>query len=190
MSSALEGRPVAFLVATEGTEQVELTEPWQAVASEHGVPALVSQSSGEVKLFRHLDRGDTWPVDVTLDTARAEDYAALVLPGGVANADHLRMDERAVDFVREIVDRGRPVAVICHGPWILVEADAVRGRTLTSYPSLRTDIRNAGGTWVDREVVVCEQGRNVMLSSRTPDDLPVFCRTLLEQFSRHSAYAG
>jgi protease I len=148
MTDMLAGVPVAFLCATEGTEQVELTEPWETVRREGGKPTLVSLKPGEVALFNHLDRGDTWPVDITVDRARPADYAALVLPGGVANPDQLRMDGMAVEFVRRFTDGGRPVAVICHGSWTLIEADAVRGRTLTSYPSLRTDIRNAGGRWV------------------------------------------
>lgn len=168
MAGKLTGERVAFLVATEGTEQVELTE--------------VSRRSGEVALSNHLDRGDTWPEDRTVDAARPEDYAGLVLPGGVANPDQLRMDQAAVNFVREFVDNGRPVAVICHDPSTLVEADAVRGRTLTSYPSVRTDIRNAGSQWVDEPVVVCDQGPNVLVSSRSPGDLPAFREALVEQF--------
>jgi protease I len=190
MTGTLDGLPVAFLAATEGTEQVELTEPWEAVTRAGGVPKLVSQKSGEIQMFRHLDKGDRWRVDATLDRARAEDFGALVLPGGVANPDQLRMDERAVRFVRAFVDAGKPVAVICHGPWTLVEADAVRGRTLTSWPSVRTDIRNAGGTWEDSEVVVCDQGPNILVSSRKPDDLPAFCQTLVREFSRQSAHTG
>jgi protease I len=183
MAGKLAGQRVAFLAAPEGTEQVELTEPWQAVRSEGGEPVLVSLQPGEVVLFHHLDKGDTWPVDVTVDRARPDDYLGLVLPGGVANPDQLRMDQRAVDFVRGFVDSGRPVAVICHGPWTLVEADAVRGRTLTSYPSVRTDISNAGGQWVDEPVVICDQGPNVLVSSRNPKDLRLFCQALVEQFS-------
>jgi len=187
MADKLAGQRVAFLVATEGTEQVELTEPWEAVSRAGGEPQLVSLRSGEVALFNHLDRGDTWPVDTTVDSARPDDYAALVLPGGVANPDQLRMDQAAVGFVRGFVESGRPVAVICHGPWTLIEANAVRGRTLTSYPSVRTDIRNAGGQWVDEPVVVCDQGPNVLISSRSPGDLPAFCETLVEQFSAQRA---
>jgi protease I len=190
MAGRLEGVPVAFLVAPEGTEQVELTEPWKKVRDEGGVPALVSLRPGEVALFRHLDRGDTWPVDVTVDRVRARDYAALVLPGGVANPDRLRTDERAVGFVRAFAESGRPIAVICHGPWTLVEADLVRDRTITSWPSLRTDIRNAGGNWVDREVVVSEEGNHVLVSSRRPADLAAFCETLTEQFSRQATRAA
>lgn len=183
MAGKLAGQRVAFLVATEGTEQVELTEPWEAVRQAGGEPQLVSLRSGEVALFNHLDRGDAWPVDTTVDSARPDDYAALVLPGGVANPDQLRMDQAAVGFARGFVESGRPVAVICHGPWTLIEANAVRGRRLTSYPSVRTDIRNAGGEWVDEPVVVCDQGPNVLISSRSPGDLPAFCETLVEQFS-------
>lgn len=189
MAGKLEGLRVAFLVANEGTEQVELTEPWETVKREGGTPTLVSLKSGEAALFNHLDRGDTWPVDVTVDKARVEDYHALVLPGGVANPDRLRTDKRAVAFVRAFVDSGKPIAVICHGPWTLVEADAVHGRTFTSWPSLRTDIGNAGGNWVDREVVVSDQGPSVIVSSRKPDDLPAFCRTFTDQFARQAAGA-
>lgn len=189
MADRLAGMPVAFLVAGEGTERVELTEPWQAVQNEGGRPVLVSPEPGEVTLFNHLDKDGTWPVDVTVEQVRVTEYAALVLPGGVANPDQLRMDSRAVGFVRSIVDSGRPVAVICHGPWTLVEADAVRGRTLASYPSLRTDIINAGGSWVDQQVVVDDSGPNVIVSSRNPKDLPAFCDTLVEQFSRQAAGA-
>lgn len=187
MADRLAGLPVAFLVAGEGTERVELTEPWEAVRREGGRPALLSPEPGEVTLFNHLDKDGTWPVDVTVAQARVTDYAGLVLPGGVANADKIRMDQRAVGFVRTIVDSGRPVAVICHGPWIMVDADVVRGRTLTSYPSLRSDIVNAGGSWVDKDVVVDDNGPNVIISSRRPSDLPVFSASLIEQFSRQAA---
>lgn len=189
MAGRLEGLPVAFLVAAEGTEKVELTQPWEVVTDEAGIAKLVSQRSGEVALFDHLDRDGTWPVDVSLDSAKVDDFAGLVLPGGVANPDQLRMDQRAVDFVRGFFDAGKPVAVICHGPWSLIEADAVRGRTITSYPSLRTDLRNAGASWVDEEVIVDDQGPNLLISSRNPNDLPAFCRTLVEQFSRQTAGA-
>jgi deglycase len=189
MAGRLDGLSVAFLIAAEGTERIELTEPWETVRREGGNPTLVSPKSGEAALFNHLDPAGTWPVDVTVDRARPEDYAALVLPGGVANPDQLRMDERAVAFVRAFVDGGKPIAVICHGPWTLVEADAVRGRKLTSWPSVRTDIRNAGGDWVDQEVMVCDRGPNVIVSSRKPDDLPAFCAALVEQFARQTAGA-
>jgi protease I len=178
MAGGLEGKTIAFL-ATEGVEQVELTEPWSAVEQAGGRPRLVSLEAGHVQAFDHLDKADTFPVDATVADADAADYDGLVLPGGVANPDFLRMDERAVALVRAFFEAAKPVAVICHGPWTLVEADVVRGRTLTSWPSLRTDIRNAGGTWVDEEVHV-DQG---LVSSRRPDDLPAFCAKLVEEFA-------
>jgi protease I len=184
MTDELRDRTVAFLIAPEGVEQVELTEPWKAVQAEGGRPRLVSTQPGQAQAFHHLDKGDTFPVDLTVDEARVEDFDALVLPGGVANPDLLRMSEPAVGLVHDFVTGGKPVAVICHGPWTLVEADVVRGRTLTSWPSLRTDIRNAGGTWVDEEVVVCDNGPGRLISSRKPDDLPAFCKTLVAEFAR------
>jgi protease I len=177
MTDELEGRKVAFLVANEGVEQVELTEPWQAVKDAGGTPELISLESGEVQAFNHLDKADTFPVDRTVAEADAADYDGLVLPGGVANPDELRTDEDAVAFARAFFDAGKPVAAICHAPWTLVEADVVRDRTLTSWPSLKTDIRNAGGRWVDEEVVV-DQG---LVTSRKPDDLEAFCAKLVEQ---------
>lgn len=165
---------VAFLVAPEGIEQVELTEPWRAVEQAGGTPVLLSTEAGTVQAFHHLEKGDTFEVDEVVEGADPDDYDALVLPGGVANPDALRTDEAAVEFVRRFVDSGRTVAAICHAPWTLVEADAVRGRTLTSWPSLRTDIANAGAMWVDEEVVV--DGN--LVTSRNPDDLPAFCREL------------
>jgi len=183
MSQELEGRTVAFIVSNEGVEQAELTRPWKAVSDAGGRPVLVAPAAGTVQAFIHLDKADTFPVDQTTADARVEVFDAAVLPGGVANADELRTDERAVALVKEFFDSGRPVGVICHGPWTIVEADRVRGRTLTSWPSLQTDIRNAGGAWVDREVQVCEAGSNVLVSSRKPDDLDAFNAKLLEVFS-------
>jgi protease I len=177
MAGKLDGKKVAFLVAPEGAEQVELTEPWKAVEGAGGTPELLSTEPGEVQAFNHLDKGDTFAVDRTVDAASATEYDALVLPGGVANPDFLRTDEDAVAFVRAFFEDAKPVAVICHGPWTLVEADVLRGRKITSWPSLQTDIRNAGGTWVDQEVVV-DQG---LVSSRKPDDLPAFCAKLVEE---------
>ena len=184
MSGELQGKTVAFLVAAEGIEQVELTEPWQAVQQAGGTPHLVSAERGNVQAMNHLDKGDTFPVDVTLDQADVSAYDALVLPGGVANPDQLRTQPRAVAFAKSFFDAGKPVAVICHGPWTLVEADVVRGRTLTSWPSVRTDIRNAGGHWVDEEVAVCTAGPNTLVSSRKPDDLKAFCQQLVDTISQ------
>ena len=172
----LSGKRIAFL-ATDGVEQVELTEPWHAVEEAGGTPELISLEEGEIQGFQHLDKGQTFRVDHAVRDVDPEGYDGLVLPGGVANPDRLRMDEDAVAFVRSFVDEGKPIGVICHGPWTLVEADAVRGRTLTSFASLRTDIRNAGGTWVDEEVHV-EDG---IVSSRKPDDLPAFCAKVVEE---------
>nr|WP_202446742.1 type 1 glutamine amidotransferase domain-containing protein [Streptomyces sp. SID5468] len=173
---------IAFLVAPEGVEQVELTEPWRAVAEAGGTPRLVSTDSGKVQGYNHLDKADTFPVDQTVAEATVDEYDGLVLPGGVANPDFLRMDAKAVAFTKGFFDAGKPVAAICHGPWTLVEADVVRGRTLTSWPSLRTDIRNAGGTWVDEQVKVCTGGPNTLVTSRKPDDLKAFCAAALEAF--------
>ncbi|MEU7278282.1 type 1 glutamine amidotransferase domain-containing protein [Streptomyces sp. NPDC045431] len=175
---------VAFLVAPEGVEQVELTDPWQAVADAGDTPVLVSTDSGKIQAFNHLDKADTFPVDETVADASAADFGALVLPGGVANPDFLRMDEQAVAFVRAFFDAGKPVAAICHGPWTLVEADVVRGRTLTSWPSLKTDIRNAGGEWVDEQVKVCEATPSTLVTSRKPDDLKAFCEAFTKVFAK------
>jgi protease I len=176
MAKELNGKRIAFL-ATDGVEQIELTEPWRAVEERGGKPELVSLESGEIQGFDHLDKGGTFRVDHTVAEADPADYDGLVLPGGVANPDRLRMDEDAVEFVRSFVDDGKPIGVICHGPWTLIEANAVRGVTLTSFPSLRTDIENAGGNWVDEEVHV----DNGVVSSRNPDDLPAFCAKVVEE---------
>jgi len=184
MANNLQGRSIAFLCAPEGTEQVELTEPWTAVEQAGGHPRLVSTQSGRLQAFDHLDRADTFPVDTTVDVSDHTEFAGLVLPGGVANPDFLRTDPNAVAFVRSFFEAGKPVAVICHGPWTLVEADVVRGRTMTSWPSLQTDLRNAGATWVDEEVKVCEAGLSLLVSSRRPDDLKAFCRAAVEAFAR------
>jgi protease I len=186
MANRLQDKRVAF-VATDGVEQVELTEPWKAVENEGGKPELISIESGEIQGFDHLDKDQTFAVDRTADQAKAEDYDGLVLPGGVANPDFLRADEKVVRFVRDFFEAGKPVAAICHGPWTLVEADVVRDRTLTSWPSLKTDIRNAGGNWVDEEVHV----DNGLVTSRKPDDLPAFCDKLVEEIceGRHDQQA-
>src|ERR671937_3130446 len=186
MANELQGRKIAFL-ATDGVEQVELTEPLK-VAKEAGAEThLISIKPGQIQGFNHFDKGDTFPVDETASEVSASDYDALVLPGGVANPDQLRTDKDAVRFVREFFEQGKPVAAICHGPWTLVEADVVRGRTLTSWPSLQTDIRNAGGEWVDEEVHV-DSG---LVTSRKPDDLPAFCDKLAEEIceGRHEQQA-
>ncbi|PIM69192.1 protease [Streptomyces sp. JV178] len=173
---------IAFLTAPEGVEQIELTEPWQAATDAGHEPVLVSTRPGHVQAFNHLDRAATFAVDDVVGEVPAESFDALVLPGGVANPDFLRMDEKAVSFVREFFERGRPVAAICHAPWTLVEAGVVRGRVLTSWPSLRTDIRNAGGEWVDEQVRVCDHGSNKLITSRKPDDLKAFCEAFLDVF--------
>ena len=177
MADELKGKKIAFLAA-EGVEQVELTEPWKAVEAAGGTPELISVEDGEVQAFNHLDKADTFAVDRTVADADASDYDGLVLPGGVANPDFLRADADAVSFVRDFVASKKPLGVICHGPWTLVEADVLKGRTLTSWPSLQTDLRNAGATWVDEEVHV-DQG---LVSSRNPDDLPAFCAKIVEEF--------
>lgn len=179
-------KTIAFLVATEGTERVELTEPWDAVKDAGHRPVLVSTESGEVQTFDHLDKSETFPVDVVVGETAAAEYDALVLPGGVANPDQLRTDDAAVGFVREFVASGKPVAAICHAPWTLVEADVVRDRTVTSWPSLRTDLTNAGARWVDERVVT--DGN--LLTSRKPDDLPAFIAALLEAVDHGADSAG
>jgi protease I len=186
MTSTLTGKTVAFLVAPEGIEQVELTEPWKAVQEAGGTPRLVSTDSGTVQGFQHLDKADTFDVDDTVDQRSASDYDALVLPGGVANPDFLRTQPRAVAFAKSFFDGGKPVAAICHAPWTLVEADVVRGRRMTSWPSLQTDLRNAGADWVDEEVVVCENGPNVLVTSRKPDDLKAFCGEIVDRVAATS----
>ena len=175
----LTGKKIAFL-ATDMVEQVELTEPWKAVEEAGGTPELVSLEEGEIQGFDHYDKADTFRVDRVVGEVTADDYDGLVLPGGVGNPDTLRSDEDAVRFARTFVESGKPVAVICHGPWTLVEADVVRERTLTSFPSVRTDIKNAGGNWVDQEVAVDD----ALISSRNPDDLPAFCSKLVEVFAQ------
>jgi len=178
MGDKIQGKKIAFLVANEGVEQIELTEPWKAVEQEGGQPELISLEAGQIQAFNHLDKGDKFDVDKTVSDANAFDYEGLVLPGGVANPDILRADEGAVSFTREFAVAGKPIASICHGPWTLLEAGIVKGKTLTSWPSLKTDIRNAGGEWVDEEVHV-DRG---ITTSRRPDDLPAFCAKMIEEF--------
>jgi protease I len=165
---------------------VELTGPRDALEAAGATTAVVSLQPGKVQAFNHLDPGDVFHVDVTAADARVDDYDALVLPGGVANPDQLRMDADAVGFVRGFFDAGKPVAVICHGPWTLIEADVVQGRRVTSWPSLQTDLRNAGAAWVDEEVVVDRNGASVLISSRNPSDIPAFGRELIQVLSTPS----
>jgi len=174
----LHGKRIAFLL-TDGFEQVELTEPRKALQEAGARTDIVSPGKGEIQGMKHNDKGDKFKVDINLDTADPEDFAALVLPGGVVNADDLRTYPQAVSFVKAFFDQDKPVAAICHAPWILIEAKVVNGRTLTSWPSLQTDIRNAGGKWVDREVV--QDGR--LTTSRKPDDIPMFNRKVLDAFA-------
>ncbi len=178
MSNKLDGKRVAFL-ATDGVEQVELTQPWEALKNEGATVELISLTSGTIQGFNHLDKADTFPVDHTVASVSVDDYDALLLPGGVANPDTLRSDNRAVDFTRDFFTQGKPVAAICHGPWVLVEADVVRDRKVTSWPSVKTDITNAGGKWEDSEVVV-DSG---LVTSRKPDDLKTFCAKAIEEFA-------
>lgn len=177
MSERIDGKRVAFLVANEGVEQVELTAAWEAVEEAGGEPVLIAPEAGEVQAFEHLDKADTFEATEAVADVDAADYDGLVLPGGVANPDRLRRVPEAVDFTRGFFEAGKPVAAICHAPWTLIDAEVVRGRTLTSWPSLQTDLRNAGATWVDEEVHV-DQG---LVTSRRPDDLPAFCAKLVEE---------
>ncbi|MBT2448646.1 type 1 glutamine amidotransferase [Streptomyces sp. ISL-43] len=173
---------IAFLTAPQGVEEIELTEPWKAVEEAGWSPQLVSTAPGRVRAYRHLEKAGSYPVDHVLAEDGSDAFDALVLPGGVANPDALRMNERAVAFTRSFFEAGKPVAAICHAPWMLVEADVVRGRTLTSWPSLATDIRNAGGTWVDEPVQVCDAAPATLVTSRKPDDLDAFCTALVKEF--------
>lgn len=172
-------KKIAFLTATEGVERVELTDPWESVTQAGHTATLLSTESGTVQTFDHLDKAETRTIDGIVKEASVDDFDALVLPGGVANPDALRTDEDAVAFIKAFVESGKPVAAICHAPWTLVEAGVLKGRTLASWPSLQTDIRNAGGTWQDEEVVV--DGN--LITSRNPDDIPAFNRALLEALS-------
>jgi len=179
MAAELKGKKIAILAA-EGVEQVELQQPREAVTNAGAQTELLSLKSGEIQAVKgDIHPADSLPVDKVVGQASVGDYDGLILPGGALNPDNLRQDKDAVGFVREFFKTGKPVGVICHGPWTLIEADLVRGRTLTSYPSLQTDIRNAGGTWVDEEVVVDEG----LVSSRNPDDLPAFCAKIVEEFA-------
>jgi protease I len=178
MTARLDGKRVAIL-ATDGFEQTELTEPLSALRKAGAQVDIVAPHDGKIQGMKHHEKGDSIAVTRTLDDAEAEDYDALVLPGGVANPDQLRIDSQAVDFARDFFESGKPIAAICHGPWTLIEAGAVEGRELTSWPSLKTDIRNAGGKWVDKPVVT-DRG---LVTSRKPDDLPQFCAKMIEEFA-------
>lgn len=177
MSNKLSGKKIAFL-ATDGFEQVELTKPWDAIKDAGAEVVLVSLESGEIQGVNHDEKADKFTVDKTLDEVSASDFNGLVLPGGVFNPDALRVNEKAVSFVRDFFTQHKPVAAICHGPWTLVEADVVRGRKVTSWPSVKTDLINAGAEWVDEECV-CDEG---LVTSRNPDDLPAFCDKAIEEF--------
>jgi protease I len=186
MAASLHGKRIAFL-ATDGFEQIEYTEPRKAVEQEGAEAYLISTKPDKIQAWKHFDDGDIFPVDQTVDQANPADYDALVLPGGVANPDQLRMDPQAVSFVRAFFETAKPVGVICHGPWTLIEANVVKGRTITSWPSLKTDLRNAGANWVDEECV----NDTGLVSSRKPDDLPAFCAKIVEEFAEgvHRAQA-
>ncbi len=179
MAEDLKGKRIAFLTANEGVEQVELTQPLEAIKQAGAEVELLALEAGEIQAYNHLDKADTFRAEKAVSDADPSDYDGLVLPGGVANGDFLRMDKDAVEFVRRFVEADKPVGAICHGPWVLIEAGVAKGRTLTSFPSLQTDIRNAGGTWVDEEVHV-DKG---LVTSRKPDDLPAFNEKLIEEFA-------
>jgi len=193
MSDRLQGKKIAFLMSNEGVEQVELTEPLRAVREAGAEAELLAPEAEEIQAFNHLDKGDTFETDRAVGEADASEYDGLVLPGGVANPDQLRTEPEALEFVRGFFEAGKPVGVICHGPWTLIDAGVVQGRTLTSWPSLQADLRNAGAEWVDEEVHV-DQG---LVTSRKPDDLEAFCGKIVEEFAegvhegrRAEAHAG
>jgi protease I len=179
MSDRLQGKKIAFLMANEGVEQVELTKPLEAVREAGAEAELLAPEAGEIQAFNHLDKGDTFAAERAVGEADPSEYDGLVLPGGVANPDQLRTKDEALEFVRGFFAAGKPVGVICHGPWTLIDAGVARGRTLTSWPSLQTDLRNAGAEWVDEEVHV-DQG---LVSSRKPDDLEAFNAKIVEEFA-------
>jgi len=187
MADELKGKKVAFLAA-DMFEEVELAEPWKALEQAGAELDLVSLQDGEIQGFNHYDKAGSFKVDKSVEVASANDYDALVLPGGVGNPDNLRQDENAVQFVRDFFEQGKPVAAICHAPWTLIEAGVVRGRTLTSFPSLQTDLRNAGADWVDEEVHV----DNGLVTSRKPDDIPAFNKKVIEEIreGRHEQQAA
>lgn len=183
MARALAGKLIAFLVANDGVEQAELTGPWQAVEQDGGRPVLIAPGPGSVQGYTGRTPAAHFPVHLTVDEVSVDDYVGLVLPGGVVNADQLRVKPSAVALVREFVDGGKPVAAICHAGWILIEAGAVPGKTMTSFPSLRTDLENAGASWVDEVVHVDNSAGWTLVTSRIPDDLPEFCREACRAFA-------
>ena len=180
----LQDLTIAFLVAPEGVEQDELTEPWGAVLRAGGIPRLISTQQGGVQAFRQLDRGGLYLADETVRQGAVDGYDGLVLPGGVAGPDYLRTRPEAVAFAKSFFDSGKPVAAIGHAPWLLIEAGVVQDRTLTSWPSLRTDLANAGARWVDVPVQICTRGPNTLVTSRRPDDLPAFCAAVVAEFAQ------
>jgi protease I len=186
MAGKLDGKKVAILV-TDGFEQVEMTKPRQALDEAGAETKIVSLKSGKIQGMNHADKGDKFDVDLTLDEARPEEFDALLIPGGLMNPDALRSNDDALEFTRHFFREGKPVAAICHGPWVLIDAGVVRGRTLTSWPAIKTDVRNAGGKWVNEEVVV----DNGLVTSRKPDDIPAFNKKMIEEFceGRHEAMA-
>ncbi len=184
MTDKLSGRTIAFLTANSGVEQVELTTPWEAVLAEGGTPVLVAPEKGTVQAFNNdVEKGDTFDVDREVGEVSVDDFAALVLPGGTTNPDSLRLDAEAVALVKAFAGAGKPIASICHGPWMLVEADVVRGKALASWPSLQTDIRNAGGEWRDEQAVTCREGSFPLVTSRNPDDLDAFVAASVDVFA-------
>ncbi|MDB6148217.1 MAG: glutamine amidotransferase [Spartobacteria bacterium] len=187
MAAKLEGKKVAILV-TDGFEQVEMTEPRKALQEAGAETKIVSLKSGQIQGMNHADKGDKFDVDIELDAARPEEFDALLIPGGLMNPDALRSTREALDFTRHFFKEGKPVAAICHAPWVLIDAEVVRGRTLTSWPAIKTDVKNAGGNWVDKEVVV----DNGLVTSRKPDDIPAFNQKMIEEFceGRHLETAG
>ena len=187
MAGRLNGKKVAILV-TDGFEQVEMTKPREALDEAGAETKIVSLNPGKIQGMHHADKGDKFDVDLTLDEARPDEFDALLIPGGLMNPDALRSNDDALEFTRHFFREGKPVAAICHGPWVLIDAGVVRGRTLTSWPAIKTDVKNAGGKWINEEVVV----DNGLVTSRKPDDIPAFNKKMIEEFceGRHEAMAG
>ena len=185
MADELSGKRIAVLVANSGVEQVELTTPWEGIEKAGGTPVLIAPEKDTVQAFNNdVEKADTFDADVAVADVDADDFAALLLPGGTTNPDALRLDRTAMAFVGAFARAGKPIAAICHGPWSLVEADVVRGKTLTSWPSLQTDIRNAGGDWQDVEVFTCTEGSYTLVTSRNPDDLDAFVPAAVAAFAK------